>query len=137
MLSIEAEEFIFEGVGEVTGEQYIGKFKIRPILTFLQKSAADFERRSFLGNPAATEAIDPDIAAQGYILAQIKARVIEGPTWFKETNFLKDLVDSNIAYEIYTKAAEHEVKYKQKIIDKAKKAKEELIQADKTAPKID
>src|ERR1700722_18200529 len=100
-LSVQEVEFLFETTGDLTGESYVGKFSARPILTFLQKSVADLERRNFLGNPQINESVDENTAATAFILSQLKVRLVKGPTWYQETNFLKDLLDENVAIELY------------------------------------
>lgn len=135
-INVENVDFLFECEGELTKEKYVGKFTCRQLLTSFQKSAADFDRRSFLGQPGQNEQISEDVATMAFVLSQLKARIVSGPLFWKETNFLKDLVDENVSLELYKKCLEVETKFRENLVSKAEKVKEEMIKEDKPALKI-
>jgi hypothetical protein len=128
MLNLENESLLFKSneAGDATGEFYEGIFEVRKVLTPAQKSMADFERRAFLGNPAASEDIDPQVAELAFAIGQIKARVVKGPKWFHDSNGLKNFLDQNVMIQLANEILEVELKFKKDLKEKAEQAKAAL-----------
>lgn len=128
MFELENAQVFFKSSepGDVSGEMYEGLFEVRKVLTPNQKSMADFERRTFLGNPGSNEDIDKEVAELAFAIGQLKVRVAKGPKWFNESNGLKNFLDQNILIELTKQVLEVEFNFKKDIKDKAQKAKETL-----------
>jgi hypothetical protein len=130
MFDISTEQIVFESkeAGEVTGQMYQGTFEVRKILTPVQKSLADKERRDFLRNPKEGEAVDPELAELAFAISQLKLRVVKAPKWFEESNGLKNFLDYNVLYELVNHILAVEIDFKKSIEEKAQKAKEALTE---------
>ena len=103
------KEFEVSIVGEFTGEKWTGTFKVKTLMSMSDTIRADQIRRELLGaNPSEASILAINMAE---IFSQLQARVIKAPTWWTEKRNGLDLVDTNVALEIYntTIAAEKEV----------------------------
>ncbi len=132
MFELVNEQLFFESTeaGEISGEKYQGTFEVRKVLTPAQKAQADVERRNFLGNPLAGEAVDPETAELAFAISQLKVRIVKAPKWYQESNNLKNFIDNNVLVELVNKVIEIEINFKKSIKEKADKAKEQLTKAN-------
>jgi len=124
-------EFKIDVVGEISGEQYKGKFKALPRLTHRMKLQRDQRRRELLG----TQSGQPDVQAQVYatVIAELGVRLVEWPKWWPETGFGLDLEDESPLIEINAKIAEIVAAAEKKLIDEGKIAEEALREKVKAA----
>ncbi len=121
--------FQLEIEGDVTGHRYEGMFKTRPILTHSEQLTRDIIMRDLLGpNPK-----DGSLRAvsQAGIIAEIRVRCVETPSWWKDSREGLGLYDENVLGTIYDKILEIDAKWKSDVKAKAEKAKTDLVELAK------
>lgn len=127
MIFGELSSFSFSAIGEITGQNFMGDFTVKPILSFGARAQADADRRKFLGNPDGQSGIPDELQSIAIMISQIKYRLVKYPSWVGETNYLEDMVDANILTELFTKVIDVEKQYRASILKKGQEAKEELL----------
>jgi len=124
-MQIEGSEakFTINVLGKVTKESYIGKFKVKCILSPLEEIEADKVYRDLLGNNYHLS--NENIKQKAFALAQLKVRIIESPP-FWENDYIGGghISDSNVVLEVLELAVEAQEKY----IDKKE---EEMVNRQK------
>ena len=126
-------------VGNIKGT-YLGTFKFRCFLTPLQQIAAGREERALVGENFSFAPEHEKFLA--YALTQLKYRIISAPPFWSSANpnanMPGDLPDGEIVSLILGAAIDSELKYKNEIkarkeaaIDRAKKANDAIIEAQK------
>ncbi len=124
MFDVSPVSFAVEIEGDVTGHRYEGMFKTKPILTHSEQLARDIIMRDLLGpNPK-----DGSIRAvsQAGIIAEIRIRCVETPSWWKDNGNGLGLYDENVIATVYDKIQEIDTKWKAEVKAKADKAKADL-----------
>jgi hypothetical protein len=121
-------KFEFNIVGKTTKESYMGKFKVKCILSPLEEIEADKTYRDLLGNNY--HLADSSIKEKAFALSQLKFRVIEYPP-FWDNDYIGGghIVDSNVILEVielaiqaqekYVEFKEKEMKQRQDLLTKA------------------
>lgn len=110
--------FDFEHVGEETGKKYEGRFTVLCTLNIGQKHAMALEKTRLLGNyPNPTD----DLAGLAIILANVRAKVIDSPEWWKQSNGGAMLDDESVLVALYRKVQEAEVEWKEDLKKKIQK----------------
>jgi hypothetical protein len=100
--------FMFEGIGEITGNSYRGPFKVRTLLDPEQMLQAGRERRSLLGqNIAFASDTEFNIATA---LSELRARIVEPPPFWNNGKVL----DTNILLEVLDLALNAELSYRKR-----------------------
>lgn len=118
--------FMIDIEGDVTGHRYDGTFKTKPILTHAEQLSRDIVMRDLLGpNPK-----DSSIRAvsQAGIIAEIRVRCVETPSWWKDARDGLGLYDENVLATVFDKIQEIDVKWKADIKTKAEEAKQKLVE---------
>lgn len=111
-MQIEGSEAKFEIniIGRFTKETYIGKFKVKCLLSPLEEIEADKIYRELLGNNYHLS--DEIIKQKAFALAQLKLRVIDCPPfWVNDYIGGGHVSDSNVILEVLDKAIEAQEKY--------------------------
>jgi hypothetical protein len=111
--------------GDVTDTLYLGKFKVKTILSRRDYFTADLKRREIVG-PVSPENAMATLVGEAYMLGQLYARIIEAPDWWLAKNSGIDLEDSNVISVLFEKANVLEKKAKESIKAKATDALEKL-----------
>jgi len=127
MVSSDPKELEFHTVGEITQKLYTGKYTVKPLLTFKERSLVDSYRRNFMGNPVDENSVNQMVQNLAVMISQIKYRVIKKEPWMEN---LEDLVDENVILELFEKTMNVEKEYRDSLTKAAETAKTEL-----TAPK--
>ena len=110
--------FHFECLGATFGKKYEGRFTVLCALTIGQKHGLALEKTRLLGNyPNPTD----DLAGFAVILANLRAKVIDGPDWWKQSDGGSTLDEENVLIELYNKVQEAELEWKKKLQEKAEK----------------
>lgn len=124
MFEVKPENFVVDVTGEITGKQYYGTFKVKPILTHAEQIQRDIYMREILGpNSESALAAARDNAL---VFADLRVRIIDAPAFWKESNYGLDLYDGEIVGKIWEKAREVENNWRQAIKAKAEEAKKEI-----------
>lgn len=102
--------------GDTTFKQYQGLFTCRCILTMGQKHTMELEKSRLLGNYTNPT---PDLDGLATIFATLRAKVIDGPEWWKQSLGGITISDENTLVELYKKVQKAEQEWRQKVKDLA------------------
>lgn len=128
MAVVNSVPFSISVVGETTGETFRGDFEAVKFLSHRQQLVLDQERRRLVGNNAEDAT---DIARSlAQLFANCNVRLTKTPSWWSEAGNGIDLVDDNVALEVYTQAMKVQEDASKEITEKAKKAREDLKKVD-------
>ena len=108
--------FEFNYVGLDTGKEYKGRFTVRCILTVGQKHSMSLERTRLLGN---YENPTADLAGIALILSSLRAKVIDAPEWWKQSQGGTLIDDEDCLVELFRKVEEAELLWKADLKKKA------------------
>lgn len=90
-------------VGNITKQTYIGKFRVKCVLSPLEEIEADKTYRELLGNNY--HLADEGIKQKAFALAQCKLRIIEEPPfWINDYIGGGHILDSNVLIEVLEQA---------------------------------
>ena len=106
----------FEAIGESTGFDYKGSFTIKCILTMAEKHQMEVEKSRLMAdlrNPTI------DLLEMAISLSEARARIIQGPAWWKESNYGQDLLDSEVLITLANKCLNEETEWKKSLVKKA------------------
>lgn len=107
--------FDFEHIGEETGKKYEGRFTVLCSLTVGQKHALALEKTRLLGNyPNPTD----DLAGLAIILANLRAKIVEAPEWWKQSGGGNSIEDESALVVLYRMVQEAEFKWKEDLKNK-------------------
>lgn len=92
-----------DSTGEVTGEKYIGQFRVKRVLTNADRFAIEREYLEMLpsGNDASEE-----VRIRAATIAELSVRILSGPTWWNGSSYGKLLLDTNPVYDLMAKCHE-------------------------------
>lgn len=121
-------QFTISEIGEYSGKNYSGTFKVKTLLTRSDMFVSDQRRRDILGANG-EQALDV-LKAEAFMLGQLYVRVLDAPKFWKDSNFGLDLEDVNVISSIYKKCMEAETERLASISKEAEVAKQSLIKKD-------
>lgn len=102
--------FDFDYEGLETGKKYDGRFTVRCLLSVGQKHTMALEETRLLGNYAnPTE----DLAGYAMILSNLRAKIIDAPEWYKQSNGGILIDDEDVLVELFRKIKEMELAWKE------------------------
>lgn len=110
------KSFEFDHIGEDTGREYKGQFTVRCVLNVGQKHALALEKTRLQGNY-----MNPtdDLAGLAIILANLRAKVIEAPEWWKQSQGGANIEDESALVVLYRKVQEAEFEWKEELKKKS------------------
>jgi hypothetical protein len=113
--------FSVDLAGDTTFKRYEGQFTVRCILTAGQRHTMELEKSRLLGS-----SLNPTDALVGLaeVLATLRARVIESPSWWKDSLSGSNLSDENVLMELYNKVNEAETQWRLKVKELANPSKD-------------
>lgn len=101
--------FSFDHVGLDTGKEYKGQFTVLCLLNVGQKHQLSLEKTRLLGNyPNPTD----DLAGFAVILANLRAKIVEAPEWWKQSGGGSTIEDEDALVALYRKLEEAELQWK-------------------------
>jgi hypothetical protein len=115
-------------VGERTKHVYEGKFKVKCLLTLEETVEKDLKYDSYTRG-STTLLAESRVYARA--VAELEARVIDAPSWWKDSNDGRNLLDKNVVLELANLALDAEKVYDERIEKAAKEAEEELEKQQK------
>jgi hypothetical protein len=125
-LPLKEKTFDFEHVGETTGKEYKGRFTVLCVLNVGQKHGLALEKTRLLGNyPNPTD----DLAGLAIILANLRAKVLDAPEWWKQSNGGANLDDEDALVVLYRKVQEAEFQWKEDLKKKTQPATDQSQQS--------
>lgn len=108
--------FEFEHIGQDTSREYKGRFTVLCSLNVGQKHALALEKTRLLGNyPNPTD----DLAGFAIILANLRAKIVDAPEWWKQSNGGATLEDEDALVALHRKVQEAEFQWKEDLKKKA------------------
>jgi len=114
--------FDFEAKGETTGETYKGQFTVMCVLNMSGRHALELEKTRLMADYA-----NPSrgLAGIAISLATVRAKIIDAPAWWKNSDEGSLIIDENVVLTLYDKCNEVEAKWR-----KSLKSQSEEAQAD-------
>ena len=101
--------FDFEHTGDDTGKKYEGRFTVLCTLNIGQKHSLALEKTRLLGNyPNPTD----DLAGFAVILANLRAKIVDGPEWWKQSVGGTLIEDESVLVDLYNRVQEAEIEWK-------------------------
>lgn len=126
MFDVSPVSFMIDVLGEVTGHRYEGTFKVKPILSHAEQLSRDIAMRDLLG-PKPGDA-SGRATSQAVILAEIRIRSVEAPSWWKDSRDGLNLFDEVVLATLFDKIQEIEAKWKEDVKKKAEDVKVKLAE---------
>lgn len=123
MIKNDPIELHIDVTGSITGEKYLGIFKVRPLISLGKRIRLDELRREFLGDAQASGAGNEAVTIAS-MTAKVAVHLVEAPTWWG-TNGL-EIIDPEPLKEIFEKIIELEEQKMQKTTSDGAKAAEAL-----------
>lgn len=103
--------------GDVTKSRWTGTFTVKRIITHQERFDIEKYFRSYL--PDSTS-VSETIRNRATVLAELRVRVITGPSWWEGTNYGLDSVDVSHIYELLSKCAEATAQWHKELSDLVK-----------------
>ena len=116
--------FVVDEKGEISDQQFQGKFSAKLRLTHKEQLMVDREYRKLIGDKPEHATLRSKNQAD--VISQLYIRVVDSPSWWRESDNGLDLLDDNVVAAIYTKITETVAKEDAEKIEKAKEAAEQL-----------
>lgn len=113
--------------GEKTKTSYEGAFTVKCLLTIAEMSDLGLKIDEYSrGSTTLIQGVALLIRA----LAELEVRIIKAPSWWKDSNGGRDLMDTNVVYEVFNKALDAEKIFDGRIkeITKEEEKKESQLQ---------
>lgn len=117
-LPLKEKTFEFDHVGEDTGKEYKGRFTVLCTLTVGQKHSLALEKTRLLGNYANPT---DDLAGLAIILANLRAKIVEAPEWWKQSQGGANIDDESALVVLYRQVQEAEFQWKEDLKKKTQK----------------
>ncbi len=124
MIDVQPVTFNIKIVGETTSQEYVGSFKVRPVLTQAEQLQRDGIMRDLLGGRASEAS--PRAVSQALLLAEIQVRSLDTPMFWKEAKNGLALFDENVMGTVYDRIQEVEKEWRADMAKKAADAKKAL-----------
>lgn len=103
------------------GKKYDGQFTVLCLLSMRQKHLLELEKTRLLGNY--TNPTD-ELAGIAVILANLRHRIVDGPTWWQQSDGGYNLTDIDVLTSLYNKVLGAETEWRNKLKEKTKKLQE-------------
>lgn len=117
-LPLKEKTFEFDHVGEDTGKEYKGRFTVLCTLTVGQKHSLALEKTRLLGNYANPT---DDLAGLAIILANLRAKIVDAPEWWKQSQGGAAVEDESALVVLYRQVQEAEFQWKEELKKKTQK----------------
>ena len=131
MIDVSPVPFNVKIIGETTSQEYVGTFKVKPVLTQMEQIQRDAVMRDILGGKASEAS--PRAVSQALLLAEIQCRSIEVPSFWKEAKNGTALFDENVLGTVYDRIQQVELEWRADMKKKADEARKALADMPVTA----
>ena len=115
--------FYFKTIGATTGKEYEGEFTVVCALNMLLRRAIEVEKsrlQADIRNPT------DSLMGLSTVLANLRHRIINAPSWWKESGGGFSLIDDNICIELFDKVMEQEEIWREELKKKAEPKDKDL-----------
>jgi hypothetical protein len=92
-----------DSTGEVTQSRYLGMFKVKVVLTNSDKTKIERYYKEELPDDTG---VPEDRRINAGVIAELRARVIEGPAWWTGSREGRDMVEMQPLYDLMVKTNE-------------------------------
>lgn len=113
--------FEFSHTGLSTGRQYDGRFTVLCLLNVGQKHLMALEETRLLGSYSSPT---PDLEGLAMVLSNLRAKIVDGPEWWKQSNGGNIIDDEDVLVQLYQKVKECEAQWKTDLMKKAQAAQD-------------
>jgi len=118
----------YSGIGESSGETFIGRFSFKCVLSPFDRIRADSKRRELLGST------NPHLASKeaqnaSFALSELKFRVVASPDFYKNREIDGGHLDYNIIIELINMAIDAEERFKVKQQERLEATQKRLTSA--------
>lgn len=121
-MDLPANEVVFDfSFTSDLGKKYDGQFTVRCLLNMRQKHMMELEKTRLLGNYSNPT---DELAGIAIILATLRARIVNAPEWWKQSDGGFNITDIDALSALYDKVLSSEVEWRAKLKEKAMKAQE-------------
>lgn len=117
----EPQEFTIDCKGDLTGRDWHGKFKAKPVLSHRDRMARDRLRREYLGVNA--DEANAEAKATAQVLSELAVRLVAWPEFWAVFEMGENLKDLNLLSDVYKAALKIEDDYMAGLVKKAEDAK--------------
>ena len=107
------------------GKKYDGQFTVLCLLNMRQKHLLELEKTRLLGNYANPT---DELAGIAVILANLRHRIVDGPTWWQQSDGGYNLTDIDVLTSLYNKVLGAETEWRNKLKEKTKKLQEQSLE---------
>jgi hypothetical protein len=133
MIDVNPVSFSIKVIGETTGEEYVGSWKVKPILSTDDQLTRDQIMRDRLGGT--TAGATPRAISQALILAEIQVRCLDVPAFWKESKNGLALYDESVMGHVYDRILEVEKEWRAEAKKKSDAARVDLAAMPAVMPK--
>lgn len=113
--------FDIETVGADTGIKYKGQFRVKCLLDIAGKHSLALEKTRLMADYANPSG---DLQAIAIALATLRAKIIEGPAWWADSDGGSSIMDENVILEIFDECNKAEEAWRKKLKKSAEVAQE-------------
>jgi hypothetical protein len=113
------QSFDIDIVGDTTGLPYKGTFSAKCILNMAGKHAMELEKtrlQADYANPSA------GLAGIAIALSTIRAKITEGPAWWKDSEGGATIIDENVVFKLYDECNKLEANWRKELKKNAEDA---------------
>ena len=98
--------------GKTTGLPYKGTFTVRCVLNIGQKHSVELEKSRLIADQRNPTNSLLNIAIA---LAELRGRIIEAPSWWKDSKSATDFLDEDVIYDLFNQCLDLEDKWKEEV----------------------
>lgn len=124
--------FMLSTKGESTGMKYEGAFKVKCLLTTTEKVDIGLRLDSY---NRGSKTIPQATAILNATLAEMDVRIIDSPSFWKDSDFGRQLLDTNIIFEIFKLSNDGEEDFRQRLKAKAEESEKKAEESVKNKKK--
>jgi hypothetical protein len=121
------KSFDVDLVGDTTGIQYKGTFTARCVLNISSRHSLELEKTRLMADYANPSA---GLAGIAIALSNIRARIVEGPAWWKDSNAGADIIDENVLFHLYSECNRVESLWRKELKKNGEEAQKGNVQAE-------
>jgi hemolysin activation/secretion protein len=133
MLPSNEYSFSLSAQGEKTKQKFEGSFTVKCLLS--NKELIEVGLRTDAYNNGSQSVSTTGVGLMNRAIAYLEVAITKAPSWWKDSDSGRELLDRNVLYEVYNKALDAEKVYDERISKAAEEAEEFANQNPKKAKK--
>ena len=130
MLPVNEVTITFESVGEFTKKRFVGDFTFKCVLNNAESMQAAIMADRYNGG---STTLPTEVALYNRATAELELRIKSSPKWWSDSDSGRTLMDRGIVFELFNKAMDAQIQWKEKLTEEAKTVEEtnEKVKAKK------